>query len=116
MVLMRKCQWRTGLSHLELSEKWGVNPEVVKNDAGEASRRLRTDGDEFDEAERQLMLARLEHITEDALKAKNHKAAISALELRANVLGLKAPQKVEVAGNLGALTSLALSPIPDGEE
>lgn len=101
MVMSDMCEgrWRTGASHREYAEKYGVTVSAVQDWASKAAlvlRKLRGDVDEV----RDAILAGIEYCQKLALEVdkdghRDLKAALAALELRAKVFGAMAPTKVE---------------------
>ncbi len=80
--------WVSGKSHQDIAFKHGVSPATVKDWATSASRviRLACEGDLEDIRAR--MITTLEGITADARACGEFRAAVSAVETSAKLLGL----------------------------
>lgn len=95
--MMAAGQWVTGQSHMALSKKWGAELEAVKHAAQRAGQALRvlmhTDKEEL----RARNAAHLEGLAADAHAAGEFRAAVSARDSIAKLLGLNAPEKHEHA-------------------
>lgn len=79
---------------------WGVSAETMRADAAEASRRLRSrlNVDELVVS----MIGRLERTYEAATADGDHKAAVAAVKVLAEVTGASAPLKVAMTDTKGA--------------
>jgi hypothetical protein len=103
--------WVSGSSSYELADRWKLAAKTVETDAAEASRTLRAKVMEEPElADRAARLvSMLETRMASCVVAGNDRDLSKLAALYADVTGLKAPQKLEVGGNLGELLQLALS-------
>lgn len=131
VALMERGKWRAGVSHQELATRFGVSLDTLYEDAraaGAVMRRLLATTPEERQAARALLLADLEHHRRLALGARRAvqlragkdvnvelvaepdiRAANDALAERAKVLGLYAPQQVEVSAAPPELERLTLA-------
>lgn len=88
MMLMAEGMWRTKRHRAEVAALFGVSPATVKTWATTASRVLRLSQEPDMEKVRARSLASLQVIVTKALAAGELRAGVSALELRAKLLGL----------------------------
>ena len=111
LEMMAAGLWKSGVSHLELAELWGLAPNTVESDAAEASRILkRKVVDEPEQEDRRARaISTLESQIAVCVKGGNQRDLVKLLSLLADIVGLKSAQKVEVGGNLGELLQLALT-------
>lgn len=100
--LMASGRWISGVSHLHVAERRKVHPGTAMNWATAAGRvlRLAVEGDTEDLRSR--MVATLGAIIDTAMNT-DLKAAISAIDTQAKLLGLMV-QKHEVKSDLSTLT------------
>lgn len=104
--MMANGEWVTGVTFLELAQRWGIHPDTVKKDSAEASRSFQVSDEE--RADRKARwLAQLESATSNARRLKRCEAEARFLELQGKAEGFFEPQKVELSGSLGDLLSLA---------
>lgn len=94
--LMANGRWVTGVTGLDLAKHWRVTPETVRRYAAEASRALRADESDLDDL-RARNRATLETIVSEAMASKDLRSAIAAIATMADLLGLKAPTKIEAS-------------------
>lgn len=111
--LMAAGQWVTGVTVVELAEKWGISEGTARDDAAEASRRIRDAVNDTDELRGQI-LATLQTITERAMHKGQLRTAVESVKALAGISGVEAAKKVDVGGSLAEF--LALGHTPGGKE
>lgn len=114
-AMMASGRWVTGVTALELAERWGVPFKTLEADAAEASRRIRAELSGNDDL-RARLVATLETITERAMQRGQLRTAVESVKTLAGVAGAEAPKRVDVGGNLAELLNLGLGPGPGAPE
>lgn len=110
--IMSEGLWKSGVTDVELRNKWGIKKDRMNQLCAEASRRI-SDAVEADggDAIRATVIAAIEGVRVAAINGKNLRAAIDALELQARIHGLlvhKTEAKVQMA-KLEGLTDAELA-------
>jgi hypothetical protein len=100
----------TGRTVVEMADIWGLHLETVKQDAAEASRRIRDSVATEDEIRGQIIAA-LQDITQRCNEGKRpqFRTAVEALRVLAGVSGAEKPQKIEHSGDIATLFAIVQS-------
>lgn len=93
-----------------MAATFGVSPRAADEYIRRARERLATEAKGTREAERSATIARLDRLSKKAEARGAFGAAVNAERLRAQVLGLMAPQAVEVSANVNTVVDAASSP------
>lgn len=107
--LMAGGRWVTGVTGVELAERWHVARDTMKRDAATASGLVRDAVADTDEI-RGRIIATLETITQRAMKTGQLRTAVESIRTLAGVSGAEAAKKVSIGGNLSELLALGLGP------
>lgn len=115
--LMANGEWVTGDTGPKLAELWGLSVETLKKDAAEASRGFDV-SDEEKSARKARWYAKLEGVQALAMRKGRVEAAVSALKLEGDHLGVFEAQKIDlnVSGDDDALASRVAALLSGDEE
>lgn len=104
--LMRDLSWERGKTFRELAAKWCLSEETVKKDSAEASRRVSAAVMDPDSVNACIGSA-LQRAMREAVETGNLNAIAKLADTWAKVSGSSAPERHEIAANIGATPEAA---------
>ncbi len=101
--LMTSCQWSPQAAR-DLQKTYGFSETIIRQRAAEASRKIRFILDDKKPEAAAIVLSQINTGLAACAKAKNWNAFFKGCDIQSRMLGLYAPQKVELSGELANLT------------